>query len=346
MLRNVRAPPPTAGRASCGPPRDTGFLHRQSSELLEEDEESAPAGTPHQRPNITLDGDDDDSGTSCDVVATYSPRASAWQADPLALHSTGKFRPKWGFPDHTSLPDSSPASPRTSPRERRAVVKEDVLLKQNSTWPRHWVKRPLVLYSDCSICYYENIAGRLLGVERGKMALTAASSSTYMSEDHRFSVSEGGSGRDLIWEFEASSQEQRAAWVDMISSHIRKSHEQFLPDSRAETRAETLDAGTVSSHDSSVLRDFEYESRRWMDKKTSGVLLSKSECVAAKRKHDDRPLSDSLREGILSAARFNRVLDQSVQDFDRPFSARSEISPKSHSAAKMKDCDMNTKAAR
>ena len=67
MLRNVRAPPPTAGRASCGPPRDTGFLHRQSSELLEEDEESAPAGTPHQRPNITLDGDDDDSGGGGEV---------------------------------------------------------------------------------------------------------------------------------------------------------------------------------------------------------------------------------------------------------------------------------------
>jgi hypothetical protein len=345
MLRNVRAPPPTAGRASCKPPRDTGFLQRQS-ELLEEDEESAPAGIPHQRPNITLDGDDDDSSTSCDAVGTYSPRASAWQADPLALHSTGKLRPKWGFADHTSLPDSSPASPRISPRGRRAVVKEDVLLKQNSTWPRHWVKRPLVLYSDCSICYYEDIAGRLLGVERGKMTLTAASSSTCMSEDHRFSVSEGRSGRDLIWEFEASSQEQRAAWVDMISSHIHKSYEEFLPDSRAEACAETLETGTVSSHDSSVLQDFQYESRRCMDKKTSGVLLSKREWVAAKKQHADRPLSDSLREGILSAARFNRLLDKSVQDFDRPLSARSEISPKSHSAAKMKDCDMNTKAAR
>ena len=62
------------------------------------------------------------------------------------------------------------------------------------TYPHN---RPTVLFSDWTIAYYENNAGRLLGQERGRMRLTAASSAWKMTEEGRFSIREGA-GRDMV----------------------------------------------------------------------------------------------------------------------------------------------------
>ena len=210
------------------------------------------------------------------------------------------------------------------------------MLKQNSTWPRHWVKRPTALFSDWTIEYFEDNAGRLLGCERGKMVLSAASSAWCTDEDCRFFVREG-SGSDLCWHFEAETNEKRAAWVDEISSHVLDCQKEHGPDSHATSLAVNPDCGEklpelcestnrrsqhkASSHDASALREFEQDSRDWMDRKAVRVLFVNAEPATTKSIHTERPLSDSLREGILSAARFNRLIDGNAEAPRRPVSA-------------------------
>jgi len=380
MLRNARGTEWDLGKSGAAPtsswqPRNALLRQRPgahvTAELPEEDEESTPAATPatpNQRPNTSRDQDDDSSGSNASGGDfNVDPRASDWQEDPLALQSTSasKLRSKWGITNQIgairSLASISPpwrrsgelgqtsgsTSPRPSPREGRTALRDEVMLKQNSTWPRHWVKRPTAIFSDGTIVYFEDNAGRLLGCERGKMVLTAASSAWCTDEDCRFFVREG-SGSDLCWYFEAETNEQRAAWVAEISSHVHECQKELGPESHATANPDckeklkklpelcesTRSLQKASSHDASVLREFEQESRDWMDRKTSRVLFANIGPITAKASHQDRPLSDSLREGILSAARFNRLIDGNAEAPSRPVSAPLTCSTGGSTSAK------------
>ena len=94
-----------------------------------------------------------------------------------------------------------------------------------------------MLFSDGSIAYYEDKAARLLGQEREKIVMTAASSVwSIPSEEGRFTIREG-TGRDRVWVFEADDDDERDDWVRHISAHASNSSNGRAPGKCLHTRS-------------------------------------------------------------------------------------------------------------
>lgn len=234
-------PPPRRRTASGGVSSDKldphdGIKVAIIKRHVEEDEESTPAAqtttawetTPNntQKNNSESDGD----GSAARSRLDKSGGGKTKWPDPLALESSApKGRSKWESSHFAHKSNREAFSPTMNSEEdttstshctmERTVLKEQVLLMQSAMWPRSWVKCPAVLFSDWSIAYYQDKAGRILGLELDCMKLTARSSARMLDEEGRFCIMEG-SGRDLVWTFEANSHEEAEEWVQLVSTNL------------------------------------------------------------------------------------------------------------------------------